>query len=617
MNLEQDLQSISRPPVKSVHTFHIPVMGTGFTIDTPLRLAKYGISSVVSLVDDLLIEQMRKYHSEKNGIPYAEISDQEEDKRAKRITTYLDMMDDLVKKQVKQLQSEEFIPGSDITRYFEMLPETPLKRVYHEMLLTKDPEQKTLLQEKLRPLAVPGSIDVNIMSKGDRDLYVRGVKLPPEHSDAMAALRGYANSKLCSSIILSAGFNPRLYSYIAQFKDFFPDEHGLLKKKVVLKVSDYRSAVIQGKYLARRGIWVSEYRIESGLNCGGHAFATNGFLLGPILEELKQNKHELIETLYAMYIKSMPNQYRTFVTVPFDVRITVQGGIGTANENCFLIKYYLLDGTGWGTPFLLVPEATNVDEDHLRKLAEVKEEDDNVYLSDSSPFGLPFWNLRDSGSEEAREKRIETGKPGSICTRGHVKFNTEFTKVPICAASNTYQRLKLASLPKQGLTPEQEQIVKKDILAKSCICVDLGGAVSIKDGIDPTATPAICCGPNIVNFSKISTLDEMVGHIYGRISLLANSDRVHMFIKELMLYVEYFGKELNQFSQNLSTKTPKYFTEFRDNLMNGIEYYKRLSEHIVEEKKDKFINDLSVMKEKIDHLLQLTHLENYLEGGNA
>ena len=30
--------------LRSAHTFHIPVMGTGFTIDTPLRVAKYGIS---------------------------------------------------------------------------------------------------------------------------------------------------------------------------------------------------------------------------------------------------------------------------------------------------------------------------------------------------------------------------------------------------------------------------------------------------------------------------------------------------------------------------------------------------------------------------------------------
>jgi len=30
------------------HSFHIPVMGTGFTIDTPLKVARYGISSVIS-----------------------------------------------------------------------------------------------------------------------------------------------------------------------------------------------------------------------------------------------------------------------------------------------------------------------------------------------------------------------------------------------------------------------------------------------------------------------------------------------------------------------------------------------------------------------------------------
>ena len=30
----------------------VSIMGTGFTIDSPLRVAKYGISSVISLVDE-------------------------------------------------------------------------------------------------------------------------------------------------------------------------------------------------------------------------------------------------------------------------------------------------------------------------------------------------------------------------------------------------------------------------------------------------------------------------------------------------------------------------------------------------------------------------------------
>jgi len=72
---------------QSVHTFHIPVMGTGFTIDTPLRVAKYGISSVISLVDDVLIEQMRKIHCEKEVVPYEEINDRDENARSRRITS--------------------------------------------------------------------------------------------------------------------------------------------------------------------------------------------------------------------------------------------------------------------------------------------------------------------------------------------------------------------------------------------------------------------------------------------------------------------------------------------------------------------------------------------------
>ena len=42
------------------HTFHIPVMGLAYTIDTPIKVAKYGITSVISIIEDYLIEQMRE-----------------------------------------------------------------------------------------------------------------------------------------------------------------------------------------------------------------------------------------------------------------------------------------------------------------------------------------------------------------------------------------------------------------------------------------------------------------------------------------------------------------------------------------------------------------------------
>jgi hypothetical protein len=581
------------------HTFHIPVMGTGFMIDAPLRVAKYGISSVISLVDDVLIEQMRKFHCERAGEPYVEIRGQDEDFRARRITAYLNLLDHLVRQQVEALQASPFAAGSEITRYYEMLPESPLARDYRDMLATADPHQRARKEEHLRRLAVPGSIDVNIMSKGDRDAYRNGQKLPPKYSDASAALRGFAESDLSSSIIFSAGMNPRLYAYIAEFSDFFPDENGWLKKKIILKVSDFRSAEVQGRFLAKRGLWVSEYRVESGLNCGGHAFPTKGLLLGPILEEFRQKKEELVQALHGTYVKGLAERGRKAGPLPHAVRITVQGGIGTAAEDAFLRKHYGVDGTGWATPFLLVPEVTNVDDELLAKLCAAN--DGEVFLSDSSPFGLPFWNLRNSASEEARRRRIAENRPGSPCRRGFVRlFNTEFTPQPICTASRQYQEMRLRRLASEDLTDQQRAAIREEVLAKSCICHDLAGGVTLKTGIDPAATPAVCCGPNIVNFSRIATLEEMVGHIYGRGSLLTNPDRPHMLVRELALYIDYLRDLLRRHSLGLSACAPGHFREFKENLLGGIEHFRRLADEFDAPTRTRFLDDLEKLRQSLE-----------------
>ncbi len=586
---------------KSPHHFHIPVMGTGFSIDTPLRVAKYGISSVISLSDDVLLEQMRKFHCQKFGMQYELIPDTDENARASRVTAYLDLLDGLVREQVKELQSSPFEKGSEITRYFEMLPDSPLKTSYSDMLTESDPVEKIRLQDSLRCQALPGGIDVNIMTKLDRDHYRSGNKLPAEFADAMAALRGYAESTVRSSIIFSAGINRRLYGYLANFKDFFPDDTGVLRKKIVLKVSDFRSAIIQGKYLARKGLWVSEYRIESGLNCGGHAFATDGFLMGPILEEFRCKKTELVDSLHEAYNKALAGQERPLVKSPLEVCITVQGGIGTAEEDRFLMKHYGVDGTGWGTPFLLVPEVTNIDDDHLQKLSIAGDSD--VYLSDRSPLGVPFWSLRTSASEKVRLQRIDANKPGSPCPKGFLISNTEFTKVPICRASRVYQKRKLKQLADSDLPTKQLGLRKEGVIAKSCICHDLAGGATLKYGIDKNANPSICCGPNIVNFSKIASLEEMVGHIYGRLSLLTESDRSHMFVQEVSIYVDYFRGELQKASEGLLDKTGKFFLDFKQNLNSAIEYYRDLSEQISQEHRERFLRDLDTLFAEIEKVL--------------
>ena len=134
-----------------------------------------------------------------------------------------------------------------------------------------------------------------------------------------------------------------MYNYIENWDCFLPDAENNFTKRVIVKVSDFRSALIQGKYLAKKGIWVSEFRIESGLNCGGHAFATDGYLLGPILEEFKIKKEELTNAIFEIYKKAVELKInRSLATIPA-LEISVQGGIGTQEEAAFLQEEYLIE----------------------------------------------------------------------------------------------------------------------------------------------------------------------------------------------------------------------------------------------------------------------------------
>lgn len=594
-------EPIDAPKEKSAHTFHIPVLGTGFSIDTPLKVARYGISSVISLVDDLLIEQVRKFHCNKNNEPYEEISNKAPDARAQRITAYLNLVDKLVGQQVKELQASPFEKNSEITKYYEMLPASPLKDLYYRMLNTEDSDEKAALKALLRTKAVPGSIDVNIMTKVDAAHFINGKALPREHNDAMAALRGYAQSTLESAIVFSAGINQHLYTYIADFKDFFCDKRNQLKKKIILKVSDYRSAVTQGKFLAKKGLWVSEFRIESGLNCGGHAFASKGYVLGPILEEFNKKKKELTDMLHDIYNKACESLSIWSAEHPHETRLTVQGGICTHEEAEFLKTKYNVNGTGWGTPFLLVPECVNIDDDSLKRLCAAGRND--TVLSKCSPVGIPYWNLMTSASEDNKRERIKNGSPGAPCPKGYLATNSEVTKIPVCTASKAYQSAKLKALNESvDLTAEQKAKIKEDVLAKSCICHELGGSTTIKLGIDTSIKPNICPGPIIGYFTKPVKLEEMVDHIYGRITLIKCSDRPHMFIEELRVYLGHLRDEMERVKLEISHNTPKYLAEFRDNLLDAISYYRDLADEFIDEQKEIFTKDLNALQKNIEEL---------------
>ena len=577
----------------SQHTFHIPVMGTAFTADSPLKVAHYGINTVIALADDVLLERLRKYYSDLNDIYYDEIKNNTVDYRADRITAYLDVVNKIVSDKFDEFTTSTKDKFEEVKKYFAMLPDSSdVKREFNKLI--ENSFRFEDLSVWLKDNLSMGSIDVNIMTKVDKKNYFRKEELPSEYNDAHAGLRGYANSDLASSVIFSAGMNPRLYGYIAHFDDFFPDVNGYIKKKIILKVSDYRSAIIQGKFLAKKGLWISEYRIESGLNCGGHAFATDGYLMGPILAEFRDRRQELVDELYAICKPALEANGKVVPNDTLAVTITAQGGVATAEEHDFLIDHYKLDTVGWGTPFLLVPEATTVDKATMKQLQEAKEKD--LYLSNVSPLGVPFNNLRNSSKDVEKFQKIEEGKPGSPCPRKFLALSDEYGTQGVCTASRLFQKNKI-----------EEKGISNQITDKTCLCMGLAATAVINYGIETRESKgvSICPGPNMAYFNQELSLQDMSHHIYNGDEGIVRTDRPHMFVNELGMYLKYLSEKIEEHKEDWGRKSGRYLNGFTSNMNEGISYYQEMFSSIgdtfnsVKESAINSLNDAAVSMQKM------------------
>ena len=577
----------------SQHTFHIPVMGTAFTADSPLKVAHYGINTVIALADDVLLERLRKYYSDLNDIYYDEIKNNTVDYRADRITAYLDVVNKIVSDKFDEFTTSTKDKFEEVKKYFAMLPDSSdVKQEFNKLI--ENSFRFEDLSVWLKDNLSMGSIDVNIMTKVDKKNYFKKEELPSEYNDAHAGLRGYANSDLASSVIFSAGMNPRLYGYIAHFDDFFPDANGYIKKKIILKVSDYRSAIIQGKFLAKKGLWISEYRIESGLNCGGHAFATDGYLMGPILAEFRDRRQELVDELYAICKPALEANGKVVPNNTLAVTITAQGGVATAEEHDFLIDHYKLDTVGWGTPFLLVPEATTVDKATMKQLQDAKEKD--LYLSNVSPLGVPFNNLRNSSKDVEKFQKIEEGKPGSPCPRKFLALSDEYGTQGVCTASRLFQKNKI-----------EEKGISDQITDKTCLCMGLAATAVINYGIETRESKgvSICPGPNMAYFNQELSLQDMSHHIYNGNEGIVRTDRPHMFVNELGMYLKYLSEKIEDHKEDWGRKSGRYLNGFTSNMNEGISYYQEMFSSIgdtfnsVKESAINSLNDAAVSMQKM------------------
>jgi len=141
-----------------LHRFHIPVMGLAFTVvmglaftvDTPVKVARYGISSVVSIIEHNMLEVMREFYYKQTGKEFTAITKKEEDYRAKRVTAYLNIINEIVLKQITDLRNESFETGKEINKYFEMLPDTSeAKLLYRKMQASANQVEKEQMQQHL------------------------------------------------------------------------------------------------------------------------------------------------------------------------------------------------------------------------------------------------------------------------------------------------------------------------------------------------------------------------------------------------------------------------------------------------------------------------------------
>src|SRR5690606_29461121 len=217
--------------VLNPHTFHIPVMGLSYTIDSPIRVAHLGISSVVSITDDELTERMRAFYCKKFLLPYKEITKKCTDYRATRIKEYLNMLNNVVADKFQQFKDELVENKASLDNYISLLPDTSELKNGLQKFVNEGLQMKDELVKYLTDHLVAGAIDVNIMTKVDKENYENGEQLPVIFNDAHASLRGFAESDLNAGLVLSAGMNPRLYSYFEQFPVFYPDVDGNLQKK--------------------------------------------------------------------------------------------------------------------------------------------------------------------------------------------------------------------------------------------------------------------------------------------------------------------------------------------------------------------------------------------------
>jgi hypothetical protein len=135
--------------------------------------------------------------------------------------------------------------------------------------------------------------------------------------------------------------------------------------------------------------------------------------------------------------------------------------------------------------------------------------------------------------------------------------------------------MKLKEIDALNLSKDDYKKEIDNILTKDCLCVGLGISTLKSLNIKPafTGPTSICPGPNLAYFSNEINLEKMCKHIYGEISLLNDTPRPNMFIKELNMYQEILEDKKAALVEG-DKKGEREIKKFVANLESGVNYYK-------------------------------------------
>ena len=190
-----------------------------------------------------------------------------------------------------------------------------------------------------------------------------------------------------------------------------------------------------------------------------------------------------------------------------------------------------------------------------------------LYLSNVSPLGVPFNNLRNASKEVEKWQKVKEGNPGSPCPRRYLAFSKEYNEEGVCTASRLYQKNKI-----------DEKGISDQITDKTCLCMGLAATAVINYGVETRESKgvSICPGPNMAYFDKKLTLSDMTNHIYNGIDGVVRADRPNMFVNELGMYLKYLTEKVEEHKKDWGKRSAQYLNGFTDNMNTGIAYYNEM-----------------------------------------